>query len=405
MFAYQARTGSNGHHARVISAGADGPREKSPVRISIGLVAWNEAVSIGLTIESIFSQNLLRRHHEGVERIELAILANGCTDDTIAVADAALRKHLASCRLGYVTATVYDLPGPDRPGAWNEFVHRISSKQSDYIVMMDSDIYFDNPDSLWNLVNGLQEDPSAYASATSAIKDVAQQKRKSLLDRACLVMTDMMRTAAAPRPHLTGGCYCGRAAFWRRIELPLGMKGDDAFLSRMVTTSLLTTTPDYRRICRPPNATFVFEAYDSVWVLFKQHRRRMIGRYIEDLIYKDVGTEVGRSGADAGEILRRRNRESPEWLLELFHRKVSQVELCMIPPMRILLRLQQLTHQPLCRAIARLPVAVLGTAWDLAVAIAATWTMKRQQMAGVWFDTRNKRLLNDSSPAVSGVRS
>lgn len=365
------------------------------MRISIGIVAWNEAGSIAMTIGSIFSQRLFRQHQEGVEGIEVAVLANGCTDGTADVARVAFEKHLAACPLKYVTARVWELPEPDRPGTWNEFVHRLSDRDSDYIVMMDGDVCLDGRDTIWNLVRALERDPYACASASRGIKDVALMKRKSLFDRICLAMTDMIGRAASPRPYLTGGCYCGRAALWRRVELPKGMRGDDSFLSRMVTTSLLTTKPDYKRIARPPEATFVFEAYDDPWVLFRQHCRRMVGRFIESLIYDDVGREVTKTGADAGEVLRRRNRENPEWLVELIRKRVGDAELFAIPPRRIFLRLTQLPYQPFQRRLLMLPLAVLGTIWDLLVLIAATRTMKRDHMEGVWFDTRNKRLVND----------
>ncbi len=364
------------------------------MRISIGILAWNEAGSIAMTIGSIFGQSLLSRHHDPVTAIEVVVLANGCTDDTVAVARAALDEHRAACPLEYVTTQACELPGPDRPGTWNEFIHRLSDRRADYIVMMDADICFRDQDTVWNLVAGLAEDSHAHASSSQGIKDVATNSHKSLFDRMCLAMTDMIRRAAAPRAYLTGGCYCGRAAFWRRIELPEGMKGDDSFLSRMVTTSLLTGEPDHSRIIQPANATFVFEAYGSPWILFKQHRRRRIGRYIESLIYEDVGREVDQTGCDAGQILRLRNRRDPQWLVKLTRQRVLESGWCMAPVRRILLgRLRQLRYQSLPRAVLRVPLAMLGGVWDLLVILSATRVMKRNRMAGVWFDTQNKRLL------------
>ena len=365
------------------------------MRISIGIVAWNEAESIRMTIESLFSQRLFRRHHEGLEGIEVMVLANGCTDGTQTVARSALALQLDICPLKYVVGQVCELPGPDRPGAWNKFIHHLANPDSDYIVMMDADIYFNNPDAIWKLVEALEQDPQACAASSRGIKDVATLKRKGLFNQMCLVMTDMIQRASAPRPCLTGGCYCGRSKFWRRIELPMGMKGDDAFLSRMVTTSLLTTKPDYRRIARPPDATFVFEAYDDPWILFKQHRRRTIGRYIESLIYEDVGREVERTGRDAGEILHCRNRENPQWLTKLVRKRTANVGWSAVPVGQIFLRFTQWSYQPFPQSVLRLPLAMLGMVWDMAVVIAATHVMKRDRMKGVWFDTRNKRLLND----------
>ena len=367
------------------------------MRISVGIVAWNEAVSIGMTIDSLFSQQLFQCHHEGVEGIEIVVLANGCTDDTSVVAMNAINKCLAMCPLKYVSARVCELPGPDRPGAWNELVHRISNRRSDYIVMMDGDIYFSSRDTIWQLVRSLEEDPYAHAAASMATKDVALKRRRTVKDRVSLVMTDMTRRVVdnLKRRILTGGCYCGRAAYWRRIELPAGMRGDDAFLTRMAVTSLLTTPPDERRIACPEGATFVFEAYDSLWVLFKQHRRRMVGRYIESLIYEAVGAEICRSGGDAGEVLHRWNREDPGWLVKMIRQRVAKAGSCIYPLGRMLSRWRQAAYQPFPRSVFLFPLAMLGSVWDLAVGLAATNVMKRNQTHKVWFDTRNKRLLNE----------
>jgi hypothetical protein len=356
-----------------------------------------------MTLESLFGQGLFREHREEVEGIEVAVLANGCTDDTVRVARAAVGRLLGACPLPYVTATVCELPVPGKSEAWNEFVHRISDRRSDYIVMMDADICFSNRETIWHLVRSLIEDRHAYASASLGIKDVSLKRHRTVTDRISLLMTDMTRrtVASLKRRFLTGGCYCGRATYWRRIELPHGMRGEDAFLTRMAVTSLLTTPPDEMRIACPENATFVFEAYDSLAVLFKQHRRRMVGRYIESLIYEAVGAEMSRCGGDAGEVLRRWNREDPQWLVKTIREHVARVGWCIYPLGRVLYRWRQAAYQPFPRSVLLFPLAVLGSVWDIVVALAATDLMKRNRTHMVWCQAGNKRLLNEQYPSAS----
>lgn len=342
-------------------------------------------------MRSLFEQSLLRAAPgRGIEA-EVVVLANGCTDNTVEIATEELQRQLAARQR--INGHVEELKEANRPQTWNTFIHHVSDPASKYIIMMDGDIYFNNKDSLSLLIKELEENSNAYAAATKAVKDVSLRRKASLFDKVCLMMTDMMEKAAAPRAHLTGGCYCGRADFWRRIILPDGMRGDDAFLSRMCTTNLLTTKPDYNRIALIPEATFVFEAYSSVRVLFRQHCRRVIGRYIEALIYKDLGAEIVANGKDGGEILRKRSDSDPMWLRRLLETEVGNSRFP-IPARQITLRLTQLPYQGFPRALTRLPFALLGACWDALVLLKATGMLKKNYGETAWFDTRNNRLVD-----------
>ena len=80
------------------------------MKIAVGIMLWNEDVSIARTIDSLFCQSLLSESKPGVESIEVVVLANGCTDDSVPNARAALDRNLADFSNSGVRARVEELP-------------------------------------------------------------------------------------------------------------------------------------------------------------------------------------------------------------------------------------------------------------------------------------------------------
>src|SRR4051812_24833401 len=115
-----------------------------PITVSIGIMAWNEETSIVPMLNSLFEQSIFRHLAARHQRCEIVCLANGCTDQTVAVANAIFarveRHHPA--RLGLVTR-VEDIVLPGRNNAWNRFVHEFSARETRFICLMDADIVFD----------------------------------------------------------------------------------------------------------------------------------------------------------------------------------------------------------------------------------------------------------------------
>lgn len=73
--------------------------------VTISMLARNEAKVIGATIRSLISQSIFNEASAasfGVDRVELLIIPNGCTDDTAKEAKLAL----AELQLSHVRASV-----------------------------------------------------------------------------------------------------------------------------------------------------------------------------------------------------------------------------------------------------------------------------------------------------------
>ena len=57
-----------------------------PVCLSNGVMAWNEEVSIGPMLESLFQQSIFQHLAALGQACEVICLTNGCTDRTVEVA-------------------------------------------------------------------------------------------------------------------------------------------------------------------------------------------------------------------------------------------------------------------------------------------------------------------------------
>ena len=331
------------------------------MRISIGIMVWNEQDSIEITLRSVFQQTLLTSRISGVEGVEVICVANGCTDESVPIARAVLEESLASCPLEYASGQVADLPGPDKPGAWNAFTHVLSAGNADYLVYIDGDVVLEHPDALWSMVRAMTADPHVHAASSTGIKDLSYHSRKGVFGRASLAMTEMVQNV---RPNvLSGSLYAGEARLFRGLEMPQGMKGDDVFLTRVASTDRFRHADDRSRIAIPTEATFVFEAYTRIGDVFRQHRRRMIGRFIEGLIYDEISIHQQAGVADGGAILIKLNRENDRWLIEKLAASVQQRR-WLLGTWAFKYQLREWWAQPRgTKKVVRLPLAVAATLW------------------------------------------
>src|SRR4051812_39180871 len=102
---------------------------------TVGILAHNEEDQIATLLRDIARQTILNK--PGLS-IEIHIVANGCTDRTVAVAQAALGEN--AFRRPNVRSFVHDFPEPGKSNAWNYMVHEFSSTNSEHVIFLDADI-------------------------------------------------------------------------------------------------------------------------------------------------------------------------------------------------------------------------------------------------------------------------
>jgi glycosyltransferase involved in cell wall biosynthesis len=367
------------------------------MKLSLGIMAWNESEIIAASLKSLFDQSLLKRLPDWNASLEIIIVPNGCKDNTEEVARIALSALAAAYPPEILTWKVVSLEEAGKTNAWNHYIHVVSNPCSDYVILMDADITFLHPDTLVNMVTILEQNPEAIVSTDLPQKHVLFKKHKSILDRISLAIGQM--TQAAPG-QITGQLYCARGPFIRGIYMPPGLMVDDGFIKFMVCTDLFRKPLDNRRVVRAPNASHVFESYTGVRDVFYNQRRQQIAHtvytYLRDYLNSQVGTQ------NAAEIIRDNNARNPDWYRALIRQQVEQGGWWVMYPGALTVRFKRLANLPLAQFLLKLPVACVGFLMDAVVLVAANTKLKSGQLKGVWKDTKSNVLAQISSSLKSG---
>jgi glycosyltransferase involved in cell wall biosynthesis len=362
------------------------------MRIAVGILAWNESKSIPQTIRSLFEQTLLASPDASIEQVELTCVPNGCTDDTAAVAKAEFARALTASKASAVVCKVEEVAKAGKANAWNEYVHRFSDQRADFIIMMDADVSLVHPRTLENMISTLAAAPHANASIPRRVKHLELKPRRTLRDRVSLGASEIGQS----RPAMLAGClYCARGSVIRRIWLPEGLVGEDAFLGAMLVTNLFTDETRNERIVRAPDATVLFEAYTRFGDVLYNLRRRAVTRCINAMMYDFLWKHVDREVGDAGQLIKRLNDEDPDWFRRIIKERVARSGWLVFEPRLLFVRLTHLKYVPLSRRIVLAPVALIGCALDIVAHLMANSAIKRGKIKGVWRD-------KVAGPAVDG---
>lgn len=368
------------------------------MKISVGILAWNEEDCIGGTVRSLLAQSLVRElGPAGDQQVEVIVVPNGCTDTTAQQAATALQQGASALPSGVFSWRVESVAEPGKVNAWNLFVHRFSHPQADYIFLMDADILLAHPDTFKNMVLTLEQNAHAFVATDLPQKHIAGAGRKSIADRISLAVSGM--TQAVPG-QLTGQLYCGRGPVLRRVFMPLGLVVEDGFLKQMLCTEMMRKPCDNSRVVRAPNATHVFEAYTRVKDVFRNQRRQQAGHavytYLRDYLLEHVGEK------DAGEILAENNARDPEWFRVLIRERVARSGRWVMYPSAFTVRWRRLRNLSPVQALVRLPVVLVAFLMDVVVLVAANHRIRSGQLAGIWPDTKSKFFEKPQSDGTDG---
>ena len=361
------------------------------MKVSLGILAWNEESSIGVTVGSIFAQSLATRLHERGDSLEIVVVPNGCTDATAARAEEAFALHRRE--RSFSEGRVAPLARPGKINAWNEYVHRLSDPGAAFLFFADADIVLHGEETLWNMLRALEENPVAIASTDQPIKHIALKEKKGLLDRLSLGTSAM--TQAAPG-QLTGQLYCARGEWLRRLWMPDGLIVEDGFLKAMIVTDFLSQPSNLSRIVRAPNAAHVFEAYTRLRDILPNQRRQAVGHAIFTVLRERL-EEISRGSAVDAFLEAERERD-PDWFRKHLKHEIAKKGGWVMPPGLFGVRFRRLRHLPSRQRLIRLPAALAGAAVDALVVLWANHTLRHGQIASIWKDTKTTTLTNTLGP-------
>src|SRR5262249_25468608 len=141
--------------------------------ISLGIFAWNEEKVIDATLTSLFQQTIFQELCSRGHLVEVICLVNGCEDRTPDIAEEAFHRQSENhpdraafdCR-------VVRIGERGKLNAWNRFVHTLSHAQAKYLVMMDADILFQDPQTIAQMMGVLEKEPEASVAVDRPVKDL-----------------------------------------------------------------------------------------------------------------------------------------------------------------------------------------------------------------------------------------
>jgi hypothetical protein len=329
------------------------------------------------------------------------VLCNDCTDSTPEVAARVCAHALATHPHREIFACrVLHLKARGKLPAWNRFVHELSARSAQFLVLMDGDILIEHPATLWNLTAALEQHSEANVAVDEPIKDIARKARPTLRERLSLAASRLTQGAGA---QLTGQLYCIRGAIARNIHLPRALPAcEDGFIKAIVCTDFVTSPSRPERIVRAPDASHVFEAYLSPGDILRNQKRQVIGQtFVHLLIDKCLPMLPLAERWTLGHTLREMDGKFPTWLQRLMAEHLAAVRHCWrLFPGLLTFRWRRLAQQRGAKKLLHFPAALAG--WI--VTLAAAWLAWRALRAGssdYWPDTRNRRLQH-GRPAAEG---
>lgn len=354
------------------------PSASAP-RLSIGIRAWNEESVIRRTLESVFQQSLFEELARRGERCEVLCIPNGCTDGTAEVAAEVFAEQERSHPFANAfLCRVADIKEAGRNHTWNAYVHDLSSPDAEFLYIMDSDILFDQRETLFNMYATLLNHSEAGIASDRPIKDIYFKKNKSLLDRISLATTDMTATIEG---QITGQLYCIRASVARRLYLPKDLGIDDGFIKAIVCTDFFLRPLTPGRIIMAPEASHVYEAYTSVKEILNNQKRQMIGQAIVHVLLEHLRKLPSEQRWNLASTLREKDEADPGWLKKLIDAHLGRARyFWRIFPDALTFRFKRWRKMPGLKRVTHFPAAVAGFVVTLVACARAHRHFRRGQM-------------------------
>jgi glycosyltransferase involved in cell wall biosynthesis len=343
--------------------------------LAIGILAHNEEAQLGSLIGDIAHQSILRNPDLF---IEIHLVANGCTDKTVAVAQAAFANE-AFARPN-IRPFVHELHEPGKSNAWNHLIHKYASAQSDYIILLDADIRLPEATALSLLFESLASSKSAVVAVDLSVKDLALKSGLTLVERLILKASG---TAHDTRTALAGGCYCAKLSALREIWMPIGLPGEDGFLRAMLLTSSFTAEEDLERLLFVPSARHIFESERRIGDVLRHNVRLAIGTAINVLLFEHFRAHP-RDARALSAYIREQNRTDPKWVNKLIADQKRANRYFVMPTSIIWRRPKLFATFQFVDQVTKAPIFLMGFVFDLAIYLIANRLMRRGAGAGFW---------------------
>ena len=370
------------------------------MKLSIGILAHNEADAIATLLQSLSQQSLLTSLNQGYS-IEIIVVPNGCTDNTVVIAHDTLAE-LSDASLRANTTRVYPKVYPlglkrnktswnwkvckvaeaGKSNAWNLFIHEFAAPDADFFCLMDADIQLHDRNALEKMLKVLVENPEYWIALDQPIKDIELKENKSWLEKLSVAVS---KSSNAGQLYICGQLYCGRAEPLRKMWMPAGLPVEDGFLTQMVISENFTLeNPTFtKRIVRAEEASHIFEAYTNPLKLVNHEVRVVVGIVINAFLTYYLQEKCSKE-LTAGMLINSMNQENHLWLNDFVHNSLAKERRWLIPISLVFRRYRSLQNHSLWKALLRIPIATLAFIVDISIFIRANSTLHRKVISNYW---------------------
>jgi glycosyltransferase involved in cell wall biosynthesis len=343
--------------------------------VSIGILAHNEADKITSLISDLGNQTLLVNERLS---IEIHVVANGCTDATVAVSKEALTASVFQRK--NVKASVQNIERAGKSNAWNELVHTFASPRTEYMFFLDADIHIPEDTTLQLMLDGLIGSKNGCVAVDQSVKDLSEQVHKTAVEKLILAASG---TAYDNRTALAGALYCVRFEVLRNVWMPIGLPGEDGFLRAMILTSNFTQNENLERIIYVDGARHIFESARTINDVFRHNIRLAIGTAVNVLLFKHIRASRSIQN-DVGSYIRQRNAADPNWVNELIANEIKGGRYFLLHGGFLTKRLHRLSSRSFSEQVRKAPITMVGLVFDVALFFTANHMMRRGAGAGYW---------------------
>jgi glycosyltransferase involved in cell wall biosynthesis len=188
--------------------------------LPIAIMAHNEERFIGRALESAVSQEEPRGY-----RVEIVVVANGCTDGTERVVES-----MASANPGRIRLIASMTKGKAHAlEQAQQYVAAASIETSvPYVVMLDADCFFDDSRALLGCLRSFEDEPGLCAVAAQCLPALQLQFRSALLRHVYRAIAQLSEWHVGNS--ISGGGYCIRAEPFLEARFPPNV-AEDMYLS------------------------------------------------------------------------------------------------------------------------------------------------------------------------------
>lgn len=354
--------------------------------ISIGILAWNEEKVIKKTLASLFEQSVFKNQSaDNMPQIEweVIVVPNGCSDATAKISQlslSALTKEATGVKIDF---SVCEIKEPGKSNAWNRYIHEFSNKKSDFILMLDADIEFNESDTILNTIKVLENNASAVAAVDLPLKDAVKKRKKTFIEWISTKSSNVI-TSNGPVA-IAGSYYCARYDALKQIWLPNGLPVEDGFLRAMIITNCFRSKIDESKIIRVPNASHYFSTLTNINEIFKHEVRLVIGTAMNCYLTWDLlQFVIDPDGPGAGIVIKNKQERDSTWYSSLINNAIRNRGLWVLPRGMLFRRFSKIKHTHGLKLIKLSFVSIIGFMLDLPVFIIANQRLKMGKGVGFW---------------------